>query len=178
MLLAIAILYYFIVASGGTVNNLQARAATSQESIDVLRIISLASWLLMALALLGLVMRGAFFSLHPVAIILEISAVALLVWARLTFGQRSFHAAANPTAGGLVTTGPYRFIRHPIYTAACLFGWTGVLMHGSMMNVLLGTLLFAGAIGRMLCEERLIIEIYPEYREYAKATKRMLPFIF
>jgi protein-S-isoprenylcysteine O-methyltransferase Ste14 len=41
--------------------------------------------------------------------------------ARVTFGRRSFHAAANPTAGGLVTTGPYRLIRHPIYTAACLF---------------------------------------------------------
>lgn len=30
-------------------------------------------------------------------------------------------------AGGLVTNGPYRFIRHPIYTAVCLFVWTGVL---------------------------------------------------
>jgi protein-S-isoprenylcysteine O-methyltransferase Ste14 len=142
------------------------------------KIISLVSWLLMALALLGLVMRGAFFTLHPVAIMLEFMAVALLVWARLAFGQRSFHAAANPTAGGLVTTGPYRFIRHPIYTAACLFGWSGILMHGSLINVLLGTLLFAGAMGRMLCEERLITEIYPEYREYAQATKRMVPFIF
>lgn len=144
----------------------------------MLRIISLASWLLMGLALLGLALRGAFFSLHPVAIMLEIIAVALLIWARLTFGRRSFHGAANPTAGGLVTTGPYRFIRHPIYTAACLFGWTGVVMHWSLINVMLGALLFAGAIGRILCEERLIIEIYPEYREYAQATKRMVPYIF
>lgn len=146
--------------------------------MDVLRIISLASWLLMALALLGLVLRGAFSSLQPVAIMLEISAVALLLWARLTFGKRSFHAAANPTAGGLVTTGPYRFIRHPIYSAVCLFGWTGILMHWSLINVLLGVLLLAGAVGRMLCEERLLIEAYPEYREYALATKRMVPFIF
>jgi len=144
----------------------------------VLRTISLAALLLMALALVGLVVRGAFFPSQPAAIMAQVTAVALMVWARLTFGQRSFHAAANPSAGGLVTTGPYRFIRHPIYTAACLFGWSGILAHWSLINVMLGVLLFVGAVGRMLCEERLIIEIYPEYRDYAQATKRMVPYIF
>jgi len=144
----------------------------------VLRTISLAALLLMALALVGLVVRGAFFSSQPVAIMAEVAAVALMVWARLTFGSRSFHAAANPTAGGLVTTGPYRFIRHPIYTAVCLFGWTGVLAHWSLINVLLGALLLVGAVARMLCEERLIIEVYPEYRAYAQASKRMVPYVF
>ena len=144
----------------------------------MLRTISLAALLLMALALVGLVVRGAFFSSQPVAIMSEVTSVALMVWARLTFGHRSFHAAANPTAGGLVTTGPYRFIRHPIYTAVCLFGWSGILAHWSPINVLLGALLFVGAVGRMLCEERLIIEVYPEYRDYAQATKRMVPYIF
>jgi len=132
----------------------------------------------MALALVGLVVRGAFFSSQPVVIMAEVAAVVLMVWARLTFGQRSFSAAANPTAGGLVTTGPYRFIRHPIYTAACLFGWSGILAHWSQINVLLGVLLLVGAVARMLCEERLIIEAYPEYRDYAQATKRMVPYVF
>jgi|SRR5674476_220225 len=144
----------------------------------MLRTISLAALLLMALALVGLVFRGAFFPSQPVAIIAQVTAVALMVWARLTFGQRSFHAAANPSAGGLVTTGPYRFIRHPIYTAACLFGWSGIPAHWSWINVMLGALLIVSAVGRMLCEERLIIEIYPEYRDYAQATKRMVPYIF
>ena len=144
----------------------------------MLRIISLAALLLMALALAGLLVRGAFFSSQPVAIIAEVTAVALMVWARLTFGRRSFQAAANPKAGGLVTTGPYRYIRHPIYTAACLFGWSGILAHWSLINVLLGALLIAGAVVRILCEERLIIEVYPEYRAYAQATKRMVPYVF
>ena len=144
----------------------------------MLRTVSLAALLLMALALVGLVVRGAFFSSQPVAVMAEVAAVALMVWARLTFGRRSFHATADPTAGGLVTTGPYRFIRHPIYTAVCLFGWTGVLAHWSPINALLGALLLVGAVARMLCEERLIIEVYPEYRAYAQATRRMVPYIF
>jgi protein-S-isoprenylcysteine O-methyltransferase Ste14 len=126
----------------------------------------------------GLLVRGAFFSSQPVVILTEAAAVVLMLWARLNFGRRSFHVAANPSTGGLVTTGPYRFIRHPIYTAACLFGWSGILAHWSPINVLLGVLLIVGAVGRMLCEERLIIEIYPEYRGYARATWRMLPYVF
>jgi len=144
----------------------------------VLRTISLAALLLMALASAGLLVRGAFFSSQPVVIMAEVTAVALMVWARLAFGRRSFHAAADPTAGGLVTTGPYRFIRHPIYTAVCLFGWSGILAHWSPINALLGALLLVGAVARMLCEERLIIEVYPEYRDYAQATKRMVPYVF
>lgn len=144
----------------------------------MLRIISFAALLLMTLTLVELAIRGAFFSSQPFAITVEAAAIALMVWARLTFGHRSFQAAADPTAGGLVTTGPYRFIRHPIYTAACLFGWSGILVSWSLINVLLGVLLVAGAVGRMLCEERMIIEVYPEYRAYAQATKRMVPYIF
>jgi protein-S-isoprenylcysteine O-methyltransferase Ste14 len=144
----------------------------------MLKNISLAALVLMALALAGLVLRGALFSLHPLAISAEIASIVLMVWARLTFGLRSLHAAANPSAGGLVTTGPYRYIRHPIYTAACLFGWSGVLAHWSPINVLLGALLVAGAVVRMLCEERLIMAEHPEYAAYARATRRMVPFIF
>lgn len=143
-----------------------------------MRAVSLAGLLLMALAVAGLAMRGAFFSSQPLVLVAEGAAAALMLWSRVTFGRRSFHAAANPTAGGLVTTGPYRFIRHPIYTAICLFAWAGVLAHWSVPNAMLGTLLLIGAIARMLCEERLIIDVYPEYREYAKHTKRMLPCIF
>lgn len=144
----------------------------------MLRTVSLAALLLMALALAGLIVRHSFFASQPVAIIAEVAAVALMVWARLTFGHRSFHAAANPTAGGLVTTGPYHFIRHPIYAAVCLFGWAGILAHWSLINALLGGLLVAGAVARMLCEERLIVAVYPEYRDYAKVTWRMVPYVF
>jgi len=144
----------------------------------MLKVLSLVSLLLMVVALVGLYMGDSLFSPSPVVIVSQCLAAVLMLWARITFGSRSFHAAANPTAGGLVTTGPYRFIRHPIYTAACLFGWAGALHGGSVLALLLGLLLFAGAVGRMLCEERLVAGVYPEYQAYAKATKRMIPYVF
>jgi protein-S-isoprenylcysteine O-methyltransferase Ste14 len=96
----------------------------------------------------------------------------------VTFGRRSYHPAANPTAGGLVTTGPYRFIRHPIYTAVCLFVSAGAAAHLSLITILLCAVVWGGAIARMFCEERLVALRYPEYRQYAVSTARMIPFVF
>lgn len=139
---------------------------------------SLGALLLMALALAALMLRHSLLSPSPIVIVVQCAAMMLMVWARVTFGRRSFHAAANPTVGGLVATGPYHFIRHPIYTAASFFGWAGVLAHWSPINALLGMLLLVGALARMLCEERLVEATYPGYREYARVTKRMVPYIF
>ena len=145
---------------------------------EIIEIISLLGLLVMIAALGGLYAVHSLISPNPIAISVQGIAVALIVWARLTFGFRSFHATANPTAGGLIRTGPYRYIRHPIYTAACLLGWAGVVAHLSFPGVGLGVLLLFGGLGRMLCEERLVKRTYPEYNEYAKTTKRMIPYVF
>ncbi|HET6851269.1 MAG TPA: isoprenylcysteine carboxylmethyltransferase family protein [Pyrinomonadaceae bacterium] len=144
----------------------------------MLKVISILGLVVMIGALIGLYKIGVLFTAHPIAIALQVIAIALMVWARVTFGRRSFHAAANPTAGGLVTTGPYGIIRHPIYTAACLFGWGSIVVHWSLVSVALGILLLLGALMRMLCEEQLVKQKYPEYVDYAKVTKRMVPYVF
>ena len=143
-----------------------------------MRIISLLGLLAMIIAVVGLFRLGVLFTANLFAVALQVAAVALLIWARITFGRRSFHAAANPTAGGLVTTGPYRYIRHPIYTAACLFCWASILVHPSWTGVAFGTLLFLGVLARMLSEEQLVTQRYPGYVEYSKSTRRMIPYVF
>src|SRR5689334_21326670 len=142
------------------------------------RTASIVAVLVLVVTLMLLLRRGELLGAGPVSIALQAIAVALMVWARVTFGRRSFHAAANPTAGGLVTTGPYRIIRHPIYTAACLFGGASIVTHWSLASVAFGILLLLGALMRLLCEERLVKQKYPEYVEYAKVTKRMIPYLF
>jgi len=144
----------------------------------MLKVISMLGLIVMIGALVGLYKIGVLFTAQPIAIALQLFAIGLMMWARITFGRRSFHAAANPTAGGLVTTGPYGFIRHPIYTAACLFGWAAIVVHWSWPSVALGILLLLGALVRMTCEEHLVKQKYPEYTEYAKVTKRMVPYLF
>jgi protein-S-isoprenylcysteine O-methyltransferase Ste14 len=95
----------------------------------------------------------------------------------VTFGRRSFHAAANPTEGGLVTNGPYRYIRHPIYAAVLYFLWAGVAAHLSVSHAIAALIATAGLAARILAEETLLIGRYPEYAAYARRTRRVVPFI-
>jgi len=111
-------------------------------------------------------------------ITVQAGAALLILWARLTFGRRSFHLAADPTEGGLVTNGPYRLIRHPIYTAVILFCGAGVAAHWSCVGGLLGGLMAGSALLRVFCEEVMVTERYPEYRQYAATTWRMIPYVF
>jgi protein-S-isoprenylcysteine O-methyltransferase Ste14 len=129
------------------------------------------------LCLAWLFYRRALLGTGPVTIGIQIAAVALMVWARVTFGTRSFHAAANPTAGGLVTNGPYRYIRHPIYAAVVYFLWAGVAAHLSAANAIVALVATAGLAVRMLAEEHLIACKYPEYAAYASRTRRVVPFV-
>jgi protein-S-isoprenylcysteine O-methyltransferase Ste14 len=141
--------------------------------------LSVAAFLSMVVGLLALLFPAmVLFTVSPVVIAFQVAALALMVWARMTFGLRSFHAVANPTEGGLVTSGPYHFIRHPIYTAVCLFAWPPVLAGLSVRSVLAGLLITTGAIVRMLCEEQLLVTRHPAYVEYMRTTKRMVPGVF
>jgi protein-S-isoprenylcysteine O-methyltransferase Ste14 len=144
----------------------------------MLKALSVIGFLAMAGGVIGLLLTWSVLSLSPLVIAPQVAALALMIWARMTFGRRSCHFAANPTEGGLVTTGPYRFIRHPIYTAVCLFVTAGAAAHLSWSTVLLCALVWGGTIARMSCEERLVVGRYPEYRQYAAVTARMIPFVF
>ena len=144
----------------------------------MLKIASVLGLIVMMAALVGLYEIGVLITPQPIAVTLQVLAVILMIWARATFGSRSFHASADPTAGGLVTTGPYHYIRHPIYTAGCLFGWGAITAHWSVVGALFGVALIAGGLVRIICEERLLTHEYPAYLAYSKATKRMLPYVF
>ena len=135
-------------------------------------------FIVLVLAIVGLVYTGGILARGPAGIALQVAAVLLMIWARITFGRRSFHYAADPTEGGLVTTGPYRYMRHPIYAAILLFLWTGIATNWSWRSAALGVLATAMLFLRMFFEETLVRQRYPEYEAYAQRTKRVVPFIF
>jgi protein-S-isoprenylcysteine O-methyltransferase Ste14 len=108
---------------------------------------------------------------------MEALASALMIWARITFGRRSYHAAANPTAGGLVATGPYRWLRHPIYSAVLYFVWAAALDHRTRDAFAAAGVVTVGVVFRMYAEETLLVRMYPEYAAYAARTARVIPFV-
>ncbi|HEY1769066.1 MAG TPA: methyltransferase [Chthoniobacterales bacterium] len=140
-----------------------------------MKLLSFVGLAAIVVALLFLLRMQALFSAAPWVIALQVAALLLMVWARVTFGVRSFHPGADPTAGGLVTRGPYRFVRHPIYAAILLFLWVGIAAHWSPITASLGALATAGLLVRIFCEEKLVSARYPEYRDCARRTKRIVP---
>ena len=80
----------------------------ARESVR-LRRIAMAIHPAFALMVVGigwLVFTGELLARSNLARAIQAAAVVLMIAARVTFGRRSFHAAANTTEGGLVTHGP------------------------------------------------------------------------
>lgn len=132
----------------------------------------------LAVVVVALFRMGALLAPTPAGLVVQGVAFVLMLWSRVTFGRRSFHFAADPTAGELVTWGPYRWLRHPIYAAVLLFLWTAVLTHLSPYTLALGVAATAATAVRIRGEERLLVERYPEYAEYSARTKRVVPGVF
>jgi len=143
----------------------------------VSRSVSILATVVLMAAAAALVFRGGILGTGPVSISLQLLGLALMLWARLTFGLRSLHYAADPTQGRLVTRGPYRYVRNPIYSAAWLIIWTGVAVHWSPMNAALAAVVAVMLLVRIACEEQLLRAAYPEYAEYSRKTARLVPFV-
>jgi len=119
-----------------------------------------------------------FFAVGVLPAVVQVAAALLMIWARLTFGRRSFHATANTTAGGLVTNGPYRYWRHPIYAAIIWFIWAGQVYRFSPIALLVCAIVSLALFARMLMEERELRRAYPDYAAYARKAKRLIPYVF
>ena len=140
--------------------------------------VSLVATVVLIGALVALYYRGELLGVGPISIALQIVAILFMVWARFTFGMRSFHATANTTEGALITHGPYAIVRNPIYAAAIAFTWVGVAVHFEPVSALLGLVVAAGMLVRIFSEEKFLRPHYPDYASYERRVKRLVPFVF
>lgn len=95
--------------------------------------------------------------------------LALGVWAGWTMGQ-SLSPFPKPRPGGeLVETGPFRLLRHPIYTGGVLF-FTGLSLVFSVYGLVLTAVLAVFWIAKARLEERHLRERFPDYAAYRRRT--------
>lgn len=82
----------------------------------------------------------------------------------------------EPTSrAALRTDGPYRFVRHPIYSGVLLFAASVAGTSGSAPDVLAFAALAALLFSKARFEERLLAQRFAGYRAYAEATPRFVP---
>ena len=104
--------------------------------------------------------------------------IGIAVWARVYLGSDWSSHPDVKEGHKLVTSGPYAFVRHPIYTGMLLALVGSVLISnafGSVVAFIAAVVLLA----RIPVEERYMRELFPDaYRAYAARTKRLVPFVW
>jgi protein-S-isoprenylcysteine O-methyltransferase Ste14 len=103
--------------------------------------------------------------------------IALAVWARLHLGRNWGMPMTQRAEPELVTSGPYRFIRHPIYS-----GLLTAMLGTALVDNLLGLIVVAVLVPYFyycaIVEERNLAATFPTaYPEYRSKTKMLIPFL-
>lgn len=125
------------------------------------------------LAATGKIIPGNIFLL-----ILLISSLILALWAMIIM-KFYFNAAPEVLDGvALRTKGPYRLIRHPMYTSLLGLGSAWIISDFTYFRLFIFIILIANLIIKLSFEEKFLTEKFPDYIEYSRKTKRLIPFIF
>ena len=107
------------------------------------------------------------------------ASVALGVWALRANPPGNFNIRPTPhPQGRLVLAGPYRWIRHPMYTAVLLGGMACAVAGSGLVGWLALGLLAAVLFGKSVLEERWMVHQHPGYGAYRAVTARFVPGLF
>lgn len=102
-----------------------------------------------------------------------------IYWLFSSIGTGITPVSATRKQHKLSTSGPYRWVRHPLYTIGSSFIVSFGMMADNWFISLLGVLAFIGMAIRTPKEEANLIEKFgEEYREYMRKTGRFLPKVF
>lgn len=112
--------------------------------------------------------------------LLMAATVWLFAWASGTMGRNWSVVARTRSDHELVTTGPFAYLRHPIYTALALLLVALAIAYGNEARLILALPIYAlGTWLRIAEEERLLREAFgPAYDTYAARVKRFVPGLF
>lgn len=101
----------------------------------------------------------------------------LFIWSHRALGKNWSPLLEIRKGHTLVTEGPYRFIRHPMYAAIALIGIGVSLLSANLLVILAHMLsIISMYLVRVSDEEKMMIEKFgDEYREYMRRTGRLIP---
>jgi protein-S-isoprenylcysteine O-methyltransferase Ste14 len=105
---------------------------------------------------------------------------ALLQWSQSTLGKNWSDTPRMMKEQALITSGPYRYVRHPIYTAFfTILSSTFLISANWMIGAAWIGMTALEIASRIQFEESLMIEYFgDQYREYMKKTGRLLPKVY
>lgn len=114
-----------------------------------------------------------------VAYALTMAGLVTLIWARWALGRNWSALVTFRERHELVQNGPYRFVRHPIYTGLILMVAGTATALGNLAGLLSLVICFLGHWWKLRQEEALLTKHFPTtYPGYRSRTKALIPFVF
>lgn len=110
------------------------------------------------------------------ALVLLALANALRAWVIVTLGRHWNVRVIGSLALGVVTGGPYRFVRHPNYLAVFVELLALPLVHGAWLTAVAGAALHVVVLARRLAAEEPLLAADPAYREAMARKPRFIPW--
>lgn len=116
-------------------------------------------------------------ALAIVGAVLFLAGLGVAVWARLHLGTNWGTPMSQRAEPDLITTGPYRHVRHPIYSGLIL-AFVGTSLAESLIGLAVTALLAAYFYWSATVEERNLTTAFPTaYPAYQARTKKLIPFL-
>ena len=166
---------YWIVSARGN-KPLEARESSTSRSVQTVVIST--GGLLVLIPRIGLpVFDSTLFAPWPVTgIVLMLMGLMFTVWARVSLG-RNWSAEVSLRQGHeLVRAGPYRLVRHPIYTGGLLAALGTVMMGGQWRGVIGFALILATLLYKLRLEESWLSGFFGEaYARYRAEVPALVP---
>jgi len=111
-------------------------------------------------------------------VVLVAAGLVFSVWARWHLGRNWSGEVTVKEGHTLIRTGPYRWLRHPIYTGILLALLGTALAIGAARGFIAAALILAGFVVKLRVEEARMRETFPEYADYCRRTARLVPGVF
>jgi len=103
----------------------------------------------------------------------------LLIWAVMEMRPGNFNIIPTPVHKGvMISRGPYRLIRHPMYTSIFIVSFALLAFQFDYLKLSINLVLVVGLVIKMLYEESLLCQYFPAYKAYMKKTRRVVPYIW
>jgi protein-S-isoprenylcysteine O-methyltransferase Ste14 len=110
------------------------------------------------------------------AIVVTLAGMAFAVWARIYLGRNWSSVPTIKEQHQLIRGGPYRLVRHPIYTGILLAMVGTFLANGKVRGALSVVLLYIGWMVKSRMEEEFMVRTFgAEYDEYRRTTGALFP---
>ena len=93
-------------------------------------------------------------------------------------GSRNLTPLPHPrTDSTLVRSGPYRYVRHPMYAGAIALAYGWALLVNGWLTLAYATALFLFFEIKVAREERWLEERFSDYADYQRHTRKLIPFV-